>query len=202
MGRTVSTAAKSAASANSSAEIFLYEVALDDGVYAFCAPGNKSYTIGGVKYNAWPITHQAVKNNVQLQIMETTVQMDNIPQQFSAYCANGGMINSRILTIYQIDRTLVGDPANKVLILQGQMDGFTFDLQNFNVTVKRYITRWDDNIPRGTFGVFCNLVFKSKYCGYTGSCTYCNKTWKMCNDMGNNESFLGFRSVPKELVIR
>lgn len=119
-------------------------------------------------------------------VSSISLTISNGSLHYSNLIAQNGNIftGAEIKLYYYAEETLVEE-------FKGVIESIEMTANSFNVTINE-VLNFKDSVPILTFSSTCNLRFKGKGCGYTGTDTYCRHTYSDCKEKGNKENFGGF----------
>ncbi|NLW48192.1 MAG: DUF2163 domain-containing protein [Firmicutes bacterium] len=178
--------------------IELYEVEVDDGlILRYAANNTNDITFNGFVYEAASISRTDVEANMESKLEEVSITLPNVNREFSAYVANGGKINGYTCRVLTVMRDALDDPLNYAITFQGELDGAIINGKTFSFRVRSYNNSFNIKVPRRKYSPFCELDFKSEWCGYAGAETICDRTLSRCETLGNSANYGGFLGVPR-----
>lgn len=178
--------------------IELYEVEVDDGVILrYAANNTNDIVFNGYIYQAASISRTDVETNMESKLEEVSITVPNVNREFSAYIANGGRINGYTCRVLTVMRDALDDPRNYAITFQGEIDGATINGKTSSFRVRSYNGSFNIKVPRRKYSPFCELDFKSEWCGYTGPEVLCDRTCTRCEELGNLDNYGGFLAVPR-----
>jgi phage-related protein len=94
----------------------------------------------------------------------------------------------------------LGEP---VLIFEGAINNIQLTCTEFTFDIERILGGYSTVSPNMTYDVNCQVKkFKDARCGYTGSASTCDKSYKRCKELGNTLRFAGFPTIVQQQVIR
>lgn len=98
------------------------------------------------------------------------------------------------LTWIVIDKD--GREAAALDIFVGEVDQWEYEPGSVNLTVSSIFRQWARETT-SKYAVSCRWrIFKGPECKYTGSGTYCDRTYDQCDKFLNTANFGGFRWLP------
>ena len=124
------------------------------------------------------------------------LRVDNTNQVFSSYLV-GETVQSNECEIFLV---LVGDDnqplANsKITVFKGSIDSWELDEEQVSMTISTEFA-WD-LITTARQTPSCRWKrFKGSRCKYSGSETWCDRSYARCQALGNTANFGGFRFLP------
>ena len=89
-----------------------------------------------------------------------------------------------------------GMSAGAVTLFEGEIDSWILDEERLQMTVTSIFNRWSQR-TLSRHSASCRWKkFKGTECGYSGSATWCDRTYARCQALGNAANFGGFRWLP------
>jgi len=86
--------------------------------------------------------------------------------------------------------------AGAIILFNGQIDKWSLDESQLVMTIADMNVQWARK-PLSRHPASCRWrVFKGPECGYTGSETWCDRSYARCSALGNTANFGGFRWLP------
>jgi hypothetical protein len=134
-----------------------------------------------------------------MAIDRAQVNLQNVDLAMSGIILNETITN-RVVKIY------FGalDASNQIIALEKMFHGFVtawggMTPKQCPLTLGNYFMFWSKRSLRLAQAT-CPWAFKggteNPECGYSGTATKCNKTWRKCQALGNTANFGGFRWLP------
>jgi len=143
-----------------------------------------SFEVGSASYGAGNIL-----DSIKLRV-------DNTNQVFSSYLVGETVQGNEC----EISLVLVGDDnqplANsKITVFKGSIDSWELDEEQVSMTISTEFA-WD-LITTARQTPSCRWKkFKGSRCKYSGSETWCDRSYARCQALGNTANFGGFRFLP------
>jgi len=179
--------------------IFLYTIFDYDGI-----GNNKCYAahdtnvvFDSITYEKFPVTHDAITENVKGEIDSIKIQISNISRQIEFYLQTYDL-RGKTVTIRMVWANLLDDP-DCYIEFSSAIDSYTSNVKDVVFNLMSKFDVLNVTIPgRTAMRNRCNSEFKGAggECGYTGSATECNKTRQRCKELGNGPRFDGRPSAP------
>lgn len=180
--------------------IFLYELSYTASDVLYFAESDGDIVFDGQTYTAFPLTHDAIEENILGEVGSLKVSVANVSRVMQAYL-----------------ETYDGFRGHSVVVkivwsgLLAMMDAYiadTFYIDSVVATVEAVeftlVTKLDlmqVELPARKFNRnFCSWIFRSDECGYTGTGDVCNRTFQRCKELENQLRFGGFPAVPDRRV--
>jgi len=92
------------------------------------------------------------------------------------------------------DGEFVGPGA--VIVHQGEIDSWSLTEEAVRITVSDELVRWSQR-TLSTYSPSCRWKkFKGTECKYSGSETWCDRSYDRCSALGNTDNYGGFRWLP------
>jgi len=183
--------------------IFLYTLYDYDGegTNKYFAAYDQDVVFDGVTYERFPVTHDAITENVKGEIDTVKVQVSNVSRLIESYLQTYDLRGLR-LSIKQVWANLLDDP-DCFIEFSNYIDSYTSNVKDVVFNLMSKFDVLDVVIPGRIFlRNMCQWEFKSSECGYSGEETECNKTRQRCKELNNGLRFGGFPSVPGRRTFR
>ena len=188
--------------------IFLYTIYDYDsaGSNKHFAAWSTNITFGdpAIEYTRFPVTHDAITENVKGEIDSTKIQLSNVARLIEYYLQNYDLRGKKI-SIKMVFADLLDDPDAFVEFCN-YIDSYASNVKDVVFNVMSRFDVLNVIIPgRSYIKSHCQCLFASPViralglgteCGYTGSETECNRTRSRCRALGNQVRFGAFPSTP------
>jgi len=180
--------------------IFLYTLYEYDGSNnLYYTSYTTDITFDGVTYSKFPITHEQVTENTTGEIDEVKIAIGNVSRLIQSYLESYDLRGKKvsIKTVWAND---LADTSNYIEDIY-YIDSYVADQNNvtFKLTSKYDVLNLE--LPTRKYSRnYCCWKFKSDECGYSGGETECNKTLTRCRELGNQQRFGGFPSIPTRRI--
>jgi len=146
----------------------LYQIYLDEATLFFAAHDQDVMFFdehgAPVRYYALGLKRQPIRANVETKVDETTVSLDNVNRELSAYIAHTEFVGRR-LKIIKVFLDLLDDPGHAVTIFDGIMDSPIISETAVQVTVRSRLDTLGVITPRRRYRKLCQWQFGSPECG-------------------------------------
>ena len=158
-------------------------------------------TFNGVLYTAFPISIEALTENVQGQVDSVKVKISNVSRVVQYYIENYDFREKKV-TLTQVWADQLADTDN-VMSYIFYIDRYTSSEQVVEFECSSKFDVADVELPWGRYmrGV-CRWLsvggFKGTQCGYAGALTTCDGTLANCRIRTNQARFGAFPSVPTQ----
>lgn len=182
--------------------IYLYTVYEYNGVNnLYFAAYAEDVTFAGIKYTRFPITHEAIGENVNGEINTVQITLSGVSLLIRSYLKNYDFHRKKV-SIKQVFQDTLGDSnAYKEDIFY--IDSYKSDYEQVSFTLSTRVDILCAKIPgqvytRNSCIWLKTTGFKGAQCGYTGEETTCNGTLARCKELGNSSRYGAFPSIPAE----
>ncbi len=186
-----------ALAAETAAIFWFLEMGLDSGVLRYSDADFELYS-GGNLYRPKAFEVQELVFTADMSVDRMSVDFHNIDLQMSAIILNETIVNRQMKISFGCL-----DSSNKIIALEDIFDGILtawgpMTVKECPVTIGNYMMFWSQQSLRLAQAT-CPWAFKSTgnpECGYVGSETECNKSWRRCVELQNQLQFGGHRWLP------
>ena len=148
----------------------IYQIYLDEAtLYMACYPEDVQFfdeNGNPQTYYAAALSRQSVNTKTDTEVDTTTVSIDNVSQEMSAYIAATEFVGRKIV-IWKVFHEDLSSADNYVPIFAGYMDEPKISQYSMSVTVVSSLDTLDKQLPGRTFQTNCNWQFGSTECGVT-----------------------------------
>jgi hypothetical protein len=146
----------------------IYQIYLDEEtLYMACYPEDVQFfdeNGNPQTYYAAALSRQSVNTKTDTVVDTTTVSIDNVSQEMSAYIAATEFVGRKIV-IWKVFHEDLSSADNYVPIFAGYMDEPKISQYSMSVTVVSSLDTLDKQLPGRTFQTNCNWQFGSTECG-------------------------------------
>ncbi len=194
---------KAEARKKSTQPIFLYTLYDYDGAShnKYFAAQDTDVVFDGVTYEKFPVTHDAITENVKGEIDTVKVQVSNVSRLIESYLQTYDLRGLR-LSVKQVWANLLDDP-DCFIEFSNYIDSYVSNVKDVVFSLMSKFDVLDVIVPGRVFlRNMCQWEFKSTECGYSGAETTCNKTRQRCKELVNGPRFGGYPSVPGRRTFR
>ena len=178
--------------------IFDYDGASND--LNFCAYPT-AITYDSIDYTPFPINHESVGENLQGQIDQVRLILGNVSRLIQAYLETYDL-RSKKVRIRTVFKDLLNDPESHIDdVFYIEEYTTTVDTAEFVLSSKFDLMKL--GLPLRLYSRnHCAWKFKGTECAYAGGETACDKTLQRCRELGNQQRFGAFPSIPfKRLIV-
>ncbi len=149
----------------------------------------------GYWWSAKGIDFDAVKLSTSPRVDSISFSIDNVDRTFSAIVLSEET-RGKECQIWRValNKNMAVIGATKLFV--GYLDAIEIDHKRARFEVYNHFIRWKMLTPRRFHGPTCMWTFKSYYCGYSGTETWCDHSWERCTALNNKLNFSGFRWLP------
>ena len=153
---------------------------------------------GGNKYEPNGFQISNLRISADLSVDRARIDIQNVDLVQSGILLNETVANRSVEIYFGCLNS-----SNAIIALESIFSGRItawggMTTRNCPLTIGNYFTFWHKKSLRLAQAT-CPWAFASSEdpeCGYSGSETACNKTWKRCSELANTLSFGGFRWLP------
>ncbi len=170
-----------------------------DGTSYFRTDCDIPLYFGGNKYHRLGFRPDAASYGVQTIVDQCTIEIDIVDQVLISAFVGGTPQGSDIglqMVVLDDSHSIIGSEA--FTLFSGEIDNWELDPDDkIRVTMTNIFTRWNQR-TLALHSSSCRWKeFKGLECGYVGSETTCDRTYRTCNQTyGNADNFGGFRWLP------
>ena len=186
--------------------ITLYTLTPITGAIVRLAEYDRDVYFGGFKYDAFPVSHDSVKNDLESTIDSVRVVVSNGNLFMSALLLHNDGFRGARVKIDTVFANLLEDSDNFVTKFDGVISAVsvTDEVVSFDVVSK--LDLQDLRIPKRFFRRdICQWIYKgSGTCQYAGILPTCDKTidgYNGCRIHMNVQNFGGFPAIPEKRTI-
>lgn len=183
--------------------MLLLDIALPDNGEILRFTSNNEDTVwpapDGESYISFPFELDNIAETRKNEVQSLTAKVGNITRQVQYYVeqSNGGVGADVILRVVNSKNLMSETPEMQIPF---QVTGCTCDSKWVTFTLGA-TNPFQSRFPQNRcIQDYCRWKFKSLYCGYTGSFTFCNKTVLACRERNNTARFGGFPGMSKDAV--
>jgi hypothetical protein len=124
------------------------------------------------------------------------LEVDNLDDALTSAFVGGNPQGEPVLLLLVVvtaSGTIIGTP---VTLFDGAIDSWSIHEEKVQITLVNDLIRW--SLPTlSLYSASCRWKkFKGTYCGYSGSATWCDRTYARCQALSNTDNFGGFRWLP------
>ena len=164
-------------------------------------------TYGGENYLGAPLSHGDITKDDNSSVSKLNITLSNVALGISGIVGNRGDVITNadaVLTLVFLDVTTNEIIPNSAQILYaGKCNNLTLDYENASMDIETPLGGYEKQCPVMKYRATCQVRrFKDCRCGYTGSATTCDRTFKRCQELDNAANFRGFPTMYEELVIK
>lgn len=179
--------------------INLYVVHEYNGTDNLClAEYKEDVVFDGVTYQKFPISMEAVTENIQAEIDTIKIKVANVNRLIQSYLETYDL-REKMLSIKQVWANQLADTDNYIQYLFW-IDKYSANDQTIEFECSSKFDVNEVNLPLGRYfrGVCRWRLYKGVECAYTGALLTCNRTLADCRLHNNQLRFGGFPSVPTQ----
>ena len=171
MPRTINAVIEAIKSKQQNIPIELYRVFLDEQtLYLAMYPQSIDFfdeNNGSKTYIAAALSRSAISTNIDMQVDMTTVTIDNVTKEMSAYVASTEF-RGRKMEIIKIFLDDYSSPEDGVLLFSGTMDEPALTEQTMTVSVVGELDTLNKKLPGRSFSTQCTWLdgFGGEACGF------------------------------------
>jgi hypothetical protein len=151
--------------------------------------GGDTYEPRGFEFGEINYSSGRVVDSVDLQVDDTDRIL--LPD-FVGGTPQGGAAILR-LVVLDADYAIIGTAA---ILFQGEIDDWSYDEPTLKVSLTGIFARWRQRTTSRQPASCRWKKFKGTECAYSGSATWCDRTYVRCEAIGNTANFGGERWLP------
>ena len=151
--------------------------------------------IEGNKFTAFPFNVTRIDLSAGMSVQNISIDFDNVSTALSAVVLNDDIrgTESRFYFV-ALDASI--NTIGYITLFVGYVAEISFDDTKISITFLDEMLRWRDK-TLNTHTPLCPWRFKDpNTCKYSGTETWCDKTYDRCTALGNTVHFGGFRYLP------
>jgi len=148
-------------------------------------------------YDPRPFTFDPVTYSAGTIVSRARIRIDNLDSTFTALFVGSTVQGSNVdldLIVVDTNGTILG-PAT-VKIFEGIIDSWQLDETQVTIDVTSILNRWTQKTIMLHPSSCRWKKFKGTECGYTGTATWCDRSYARCSALGNTANFGGNRWLP------
>lgn len=157
----------------------------------------ENVTFSGVEYQAFPIKFETIPENSQGEVDVIKIKVANVSRVFESYLQTYDLREKKIRIRIVWSNQLA--EAGAYLDYNFYIEYYSSTANSVELTCTTKTDVVDYVLPTGLYlRTHCRYkTFKdANTCGYAGAETSCNRTFQRCRELGNQERFGGFPSIP------
>lgn len=161
----------------------------------------------GVDYIGAPLEHGEITKDDNSSVAKLEITVSNVGLGISGIIGNrGNVIGNAPATLTMVllnvnNNAIIQD--TKQVLWYGICNNLQITNESAKMDIETPLGGYTYNTPCMKYKATCNVrKFKDCRCGYTGEETTCDRTYTRCKELGNNQRFQGFISLPAETVIK
>ncbi|HOY09619.1 MAG TPA: DUF2163 domain-containing protein [Candidatus Omnitrophota bacterium] len=160
---------------------------------------NEDVVFDGVTYEAFPISHDLIGENSDLEIDLVKVTISNISRLMQSYLEDFDW-RGKDFRIRMVFKDLLASPDDKIDFIY-TIDSYSADQKSVTITLLPRVNVMNVTVPARIYSRnSCQWDFGSEECGYSGEGGPCNKTKASCKALNNYRRFGGFPSIPTQKI--
>jgi len=182
--------------------ICLYEIGGVPDDFKYLAEYDTDVVFGGHTYIKFPLKRSNISESRGGGVDTLTISISNVSREVQYYLENNDGLRGEKIRILQVWADHLAEPTNYIEDIFYIESTIAREHQaEFNLTSKFDVM--EAVIPgRRLNRLYCQWVFKSDECGYTGVETSCQHTLEYCRILGNQKRCGCFPGVPGQRSIR
>lgn len=145
----------------------LYQLFLDSGTYYYAAHDEDVQFFDEQNqpriYEALGITRSPIRTNIDNRVDECTISLNNVSRQGTQLVANTDLVNKRA-RIIKVFLDLLYNPADHILIFDGQTDEPVVTQDALRLTIKSRLDILNIQTPRRRYTRLCSWRFGGDEC--------------------------------------
>ena len=149
----------------------------------------------GVQYEPMPLSISDPNISAGQSVDDITLKFDNVSLLPVSLFLNNDL-RGKPVDIWICPLDDLGKPIGRVNLFSGFISRVEIRDKTASITVASEMVRWREPTLR-RHSATCPWRFKDPHtCGYSGTETWCDKTYDRCAELGNTAHFGGFRHLP------
>jgi len=151
----------------------------------------------GNTYGPRPFTFDPITYSAGTIVNRARIKIDNLDSTFTAIFVGSTVQGSNVdldLIVVDANGSVLG-PAT-VKIFEGIIDSWQLDETQVSIDITSILNRWTQKTIMLHPSSCRWKKFKGTECGYTGSATWCDRSYARCKALGNTANFGGNRWLP------
>lgn len=146
------------------------------------------------KFDPFPFQIENIDYTGDLGIDNLTVSLSTVDLTMVSAVLNED-VSHKTVNIYFCCTDSIGVPIATEKIFIGVLTAWEMSNEELRITVANELIHWQKKTLR-TCQASCRWVFKGTECGYSGSETWCDKSYDRCTALDRSDYFGGFRFLP------
>ena len=186
----------------------LLKIELDGGsVYILDNETLESLDFNSETYLGAPLSHGEIKNDDNSAVNKLEIELSNVSLAISGIIGNRGDVITNsfaVLTLVflNVNTNELISGLQKILY-SGRCNNLALNFEKATVDIETELGGYEKTAPVIKYRPNCQVRrFKDCRCGYSGSESYCDRTFARCAQLGNTLNFRGFPSCVLETVIK
>jgi len=140
-------------------------------------------------------SYQPVSYSMDNVVDQLILTVDNLDQELTPDFVGGTAQRSDVI-LRSVVLNAADEPLGAVTIFQGVIDSWNMPNDWIEITVASELVQWNQR-TLAIHSPSCRWDdFKGTECAYTGTGTWCDRTYARCGSLGNAENFGGCRWLP------
>jgi len=153
--------------------------------------------VGDDTYQPRGFEQQNINYSINQIVDQVTIEIDNLDQVLTPVFVGGTPQGSPVVLLAVVlddDLSILGNTS--VIVFEGEIGPWGLAEDKVDITVTNQFAQWAQS-TLSRHSASCRWkVFKGDECGYSGSETWCDRTYARCESLGNQANFGGFRWLP------
>lgn len=186
----------------------LLKIELDGGsVYILDNETLESLDFNSETYLGAPLSHGEIKNDDNSAVNKLEIELSNVSLAISGIIGNRGDVITNsfaVLTLVflNVNTNELISGLQKILY-SGRCNNLALNFEKATVDIETELGGYEKTAPVIKYRPNCQVRrFKDCRCGYSGSESFCDRTFARCAQLGNTLNFRGFPSCVLETVIK
>lgn len=152
--------------------------------------------MAGSYYEPRSFKPESIQYGLNNIVDQMKVDVDNLDDALTSVFVGGTPQDSEVslkLVALDTDYSVIASPQTR---FEGFINGWGLTEEKVSITVSSLFNQWAQK-TLSKHSASCRWkVFKGTECGYTGSGTWCDRSYTRCSALGNTDNFGGFRWLP------
>lgn len=180
---------------------YLLELLLDEGTVYLCQGDTGNITFDGNEYEAVDLSIGEIEESSDKSETEKQVSISvSDPRAEIAYfvAVLGDTITGKGAVLKLVSVNYLDSASSYETLVSGVINNIQFVAGKYKFDIVANANLGNNEAPYKTYQAHCQHIFKSTFCGYTGTETICDKQLTTCQGYNNIENFDGTPSSAEE----
>lgn len=173
---------------------YLLELQLNEGTIYLCQGDTGNVTFDGNEYESVNISIGEIEEGSDKSETEKQVDISiSDPRSEIAYfiAVLGDTLTGKKAVLKLVSVNYLDNPSSYEVLMSGVINNIQFVAGRYKFDIVAHANLGNNQAPYRTYAAHCQHVFKSTFCGYTGTETICDKQLTTCQSFNNINNFDG-----------